>query len=75
MIKFEFEDNSLTFDDVAEGQFFENIGGRLCQRFNRDQYFIIADERGIPCAVVVRDVGSDEPINAILPHVKRITWK
>lgn len=73
-IIFESDVPSLKFSDVKENQFFVNDDGYLSQKTGTHSYNTIADECGTPFAHFRECVDGCEPIDRILPAVKKIEF-
>lgn len=68
------KEKQLKLADVAVNQFFVNINGWLCQKTGIASYIQITDSEGEPYADFFDGEDVKQPIQRILPNVKRIEF-
>lgn len=66
--------SSLTFRDVKYNQFFVDEDDYLCQKCGDYSYIVIADQDGDPYAYFYEEVGEEQEIKRILPHIEKIEF-
>lgn len=76
MLKFHCSENgnTITFEQIKEGQFFIDGEGCLMQKSSEDAANQITDKNGVPYPIPSEIFDSNDVVER-LPHVNRITWK
>jgi hypothetical protein len=64
----------LTFEEVAENQFFVDISGNLCQKSDYGTYTVIANKEGKPSCFYLDEVSCDTIVKKIFPKVQKIEF-